>query len=323
MVNTSLKKARVLAQLTQKEVAEKLGVSQPNYQRWESGKLTVPANKVSKLSKILGTSSNDVLGKLKPFDFFGIDPLIDDDRRYFGEVAIHFVSGNPPLLLSTSYGVCNRLRRGLEEDRRFVVVESLDNRMVLIPRESIADVYFSTDACDSYGPESYDDNEHLGTFPDDDFWQVVAALDSLDALDCEFDQALIDLVREIVVLNDAVLNEEMLIEKFSEETRKQKRALADEKTRRFQDRARNVSWRLTSGQRREEFVVESTYIYDAFFAITDFPEANHGFIDLCVEIRLRSIVINPGAIDFIIIPAQRFREGELARLEEHLVESGD
>lgn len=321
MLNTSLKKARVLAQMTQKEVADEMGVSQPNYQRWESGKLAIPANKVSKLANILGTSSNDVLGKPKPFDLFGIDPLIDADRSYFGEVAIHFASGNPPLLLSTSYGTCKRLRSGLENGYRFVVVESLDNRMVFIPKESIADVYFSTDACDSYGPESYDDNEHLGTFPDDEFWQVVAALDYLDELDGEFDQAWIDLVREIVVLSDDALDEEAQIEKFSEETPKEKRELADEKTKRFQDRARNVSWRLISGQRRDEYVFESKYIFDAFLAITDFPETDHGFIDLCVEIRLRSIVINPSAIDFIIIPAHRFREGQMARLEERLVES--
>ena len=45
VMKSKLKKYRLLARLTQTEVAEAVGVSQPTYQRWESGANSVPKAK--------------------------------------------------------------------------------------------------------------------------------------------------------------------------------------------------------------------------------------------------------------------------------------
>jgi len=44
-MKSKLKKYRLLARLTQTEVAEAVGVSQPTYQRWESGATAFPKPK--------------------------------------------------------------------------------------------------------------------------------------------------------------------------------------------------------------------------------------------------------------------------------------
>ena len=41
-MKSKLKKYRLLARLTQTEVAKAVGVSQPTYQRWESGSMLMP-----------------------------------------------------------------------------------------------------------------------------------------------------------------------------------------------------------------------------------------------------------------------------------------
>src|SRR4051794_25667943 len=97
-----LKKIRLSHFLTQKEVAEKLGMSQPNYQRWESGAAPVPKRQLKRLARVLRTTADELLGKARPFDFFGIEPGADPERQYFGEVAIHFNSAKHPLLLPIS-----------------------------------------------------------------------------------------------------------------------------------------------------------------------------------------------------------------------------
>ena len=58
-----LKEARKNAGLTQKQVAEKLGISQNNYSYWENGKVKVDSGSLSQLAEIFGCSVDYILGK--------------------------------------------------------------------------------------------------------------------------------------------------------------------------------------------------------------------------------------------------------------------
>jgi transcriptional regulator with XRE-family HTH domain len=51
-MRTKLKQFRVQAGMTQAKLARKVGVTQPNYQRWESGSAPVPEEKLKKLAKV-------------------------------------------------------------------------------------------------------------------------------------------------------------------------------------------------------------------------------------------------------------------------------
>ena len=91
--------------MTQVQVAEAVGVSQPTYQRWESGAGSVPKSKIAKLAKVLGITPRQVEGQPEPFDLLGVDKEVSDEHQYYGELAIHFSSGSPPLLLPVSKSV--------------------------------------------------------------------------------------------------------------------------------------------------------------------------------------------------------------------------
>src|SRR5712664_4079992 len=101
-MKTKLKQFRVRAGMTQATLAKKVGVTQPNYQRWESGSAPVPEDKLKKLAKVLKTTTEALLGRHPPIEARFYDDSAGDDVNYYGEVAIHFCGGGVPLLLSIS-----------------------------------------------------------------------------------------------------------------------------------------------------------------------------------------------------------------------------
>lgn len=63
MLKDNIKKARLDAGLTQIEVAEKLGVAQAQYARWENGGRNPKDETVKKLAEIFGTSFEILKGR--------------------------------------------------------------------------------------------------------------------------------------------------------------------------------------------------------------------------------------------------------------------
>ena len=68
LMKTKLKQLRVDLGLTQAKLAEAVGVSQPNYQRWEVGSAPIPDDKLKKLAKVLKTSAEVILGRHPPIN---------------------------------------------------------------------------------------------------------------------------------------------------------------------------------------------------------------------------------------------------------------
>lgn len=56
----TLKQARLLADLTQRQVAEKLGVHPQTYMKWEKTPDEIPVGKAKELSKILGREVDEI-----------------------------------------------------------------------------------------------------------------------------------------------------------------------------------------------------------------------------------------------------------------------
>ena len=63
MLKDNIKKARLDVGLTQSEVAEKLGVAQAQYARWENGGRNPKDETVEKLAEIFGTSFEILKGR--------------------------------------------------------------------------------------------------------------------------------------------------------------------------------------------------------------------------------------------------------------------
>ena len=187
----ALKKLRLEALMTQSDLANRVGVTQPTYQRWESGSVQISLKQLAKLCEALGVTPDQIAGKPAPFDSLGIDESIqNDDRKYFGELAIHFKNGKN-MLFPISEGCRQRVWSQYQSDEHdFIIIQSLDNRLVAARIQDIDDLYFADEAADSVGPEQY--SGHLGIKPNDEYWRVVENIDDVSELDTEIDQAIID-----------------------------------------------------------------------------------------------------------------------------------
>ena len=76
MLKDNLKKARLDAGLTQLEVAEKLGVAQAQYARWENGGRNPKDETVKKLAEIFGVTFDKLQGRND-----GLDDIVDLLRK--------------------------------------------------------------------------------------------------------------------------------------------------------------------------------------------------------------------------------------------------
>jgi len=320
MARLNLKKRRLMVGMTQTEVANAMGVSQPNYQRWESAAAPIPEAKLKKLAKVLKTTTDEILGKPRPFDLCGVDKTIEDARRYFGEITIHFSTNSAPLLLSISEEARTGLYRQLGEGGDFILVESLANQTVLIRRAAVKDVYISSEAFDTFGPDSYEG--YIGVFPDEEFWQIVEELEAEteddDLIEAGFEQSRIDDVRNTILLTEAQVDGLIAEGKVTAEDREQVLAKASEKTERFYDRATKVTWQMSTGQLRRENFVDGKDLYNALSGIEVGPDELDDMICLPAEGYHRTIFINKHALDYLSVPTHKFNAGALKASEEKL-----
>lgn len=63
MLKDNIKKARLQAGLTQKEVSEKLGIAQPQYAQWERGTRNPKDETLEKLAHIFQTTTDALKGR--------------------------------------------------------------------------------------------------------------------------------------------------------------------------------------------------------------------------------------------------------------------
>ncbi|WP_449456576.1 helix-turn-helix transcriptional regulator [Streptococcus suis] len=77
MLKEKLKQARRNASLTQKEVAEIMGISQQQYARWEQGQRNPKHETLEKLAEIFGITVDALKGRDD-----GLEDIIDTLRRY-------------------------------------------------------------------------------------------------------------------------------------------------------------------------------------------------------------------------------------------------
>ena len=82
-----LKEIRLNKKLTQKEIAEKLGTSQPSYQNWEKGTRKPSRITLQKIATFFNVSTDYLLGKTDipdPDSDIDLDSAIDNSVAYDG-----------------------------------------------------------------------------------------------------------------------------------------------------------------------------------------------------------------------------------------------
>jgi transcriptional regulator with XRE-family HTH domain len=313
-MKTKLKQFRVAVGMTQTKVAEAVGVTQPNYHRWEAGSAPIPAEKLKKLAKILKTTPDAILGRHPPIKTSLYDDSVSADLSYYGEVSIHFCGGGASLLLSISEDAFARLHRDLQQNEAFVTVESLANQTVAIRTKAIADLFFSSEAYDDFGPEhdSYADHT-TAQIPDSRDWEIIEAFAADDIGLEEFDPADVERVRKMVMITDEQYEQLVVDALIKAEDLENERSKNQAETDLILDLAHKTTYQLSSGQRRSVFVNDSEDLFNAFYELTDFEggEPADDMIRLKAEGRHRIIFINKSALDYVAIPTHRYKEARV------------
>jgi transcriptional regulator with XRE-family HTH domain len=313
-MRAKLKQLRVDAGMTQARLAELVGVSQPNYQRWEAGAAGIPATKLEKLAKVLKTSPDIIVGRHPPVEVRLYDESVSDELSYYGEVSIHFCGRGAPLLLSISEDAFTRMHRDLQRDVAFVIVESLANQTLVIRTKAIADVYFSSEAYDDYGPEHGTYANHVDLqIPDARDWEIIEALAPGEIGLDGFDPADVRRVREMIMITDEQYQKLVADGLIKPEDLESERSKNQAKTDLILEMAYKTTYQLSTGQRRSVYVDDSENLFDAFSDLTDFEEVEvtDEMIRLEAEGRHRIIFINKNALDYVSFPTHRYNEGRV------------
>jgi len=319
-----LKQYRVKARLTQTELAKAVGVSQPNYQRWESGAAPVPEDKLKKLAKVLKTTIDALQGTHSAIRAGFYDDSVGEDLNYYGEVAIHFCGGGQPILLSISDGAFARLHRALQTCQAFVRVESLANQTVIIRRQAIADVCFTSEAYDYFGfsSEHYAERVEL-QMPDARDWEIVEAM-ACDGVGLEdFTAEDIQRVTEWIMITDEQYAGLVSDGSIKPENLEAEKAKNQQKTDQIFDLATNMTYQLSNGQRRSMYIMEPMALFAAFELLLESIDDDPGddFIRLPVVDWHCIAFLNHNAMDYVILPTHQLEQGRVemeARLLDEL-----
>lgn len=309
-----LKYYRVEAGLTQAKLAKAVGVSQPNYQRWESGAASIPDDKLKKLSNVLQVDTKAFLGHHPPIEAGLYDKSIGEDRNYYGEIAVHFYGGGKPLLLSISVGAFQRLHMNLQEGSAFVVAESLSNQTVIIRKQAISDLYLSSEAYGDYGPEhnAYEGYIRL-QMPDPRDWEIVEAIACGDdeALN-EFAEEDVKRVSERVMITDEEFEELVADGLIKEEMLDAEKVKRQHETDLIFSLATQLRYQLSTGQQRSIELPDERRLFETFSIFTDFgATSEEGLIYLPIDDWHRIAFINPNALDYIVFPTHNFEQGRV------------
>src|SRR5260370_37923596 len=87
---------------TQTQAAKAAGVTQPTYQRWETGKAEIPKGHLAKLAKHFKTTELELLGRHPPKEAAFYNDKAPLELQYYGESAVDFGGGGGPFGLSVS-----------------------------------------------------------------------------------------------------------------------------------------------------------------------------------------------------------------------------
>ncbi len=96
-----LKELRQQKNLTQAKVADSLGITQQSYARWENGKVTPTPEKLSKIAKFYGVTTDYLLeGKKDDVDSSTVDAifrmasdgLTEDEKSLFRKDIIDYIN---------------------------------------------------------------------------------------------------------------------------------------------------------------------------------------------------------------------------------------
>jgi transcriptional regulator with XRE-family HTH domain len=334
MTINRLKHFRIINAETQTQTATASGVTQPTYQRWETGKAEIPKGHLAKLAKHFKTTELELLGRHPPKKA----ALYDDDAplelQYYGECAVHFGGGGDPLLLSISEAAHAQAYRELQSDKRFIIIKDLGNRTVAIRHKAISEFYFSSEAYDTYGPDH--DDYKLATpiqMPDTRDWGIVEAIRDEevtgDDYTSDFAKEDVERVQRQIMITDEQFNELVakgLIRPGDIEIEKAARAA---ETAEIVALAHTVTVQFSAGKRREIAYVDCNLfeciepLIDIHYPYSGNDDDEPNMIRLPYEGYHRTAFFNPDVLDYISFPTHKIEEDKVESYDDGLIDGDE
>lgn len=193
----------------------------------------------------------------------------------------------------------------------FVTVRSLANQTVAIRTKAIADLYFSSEAYDDYGPEhdSYD-RQALLEIPDPRDWEIIEALQDGVGLE-DFAPADVQRIQSKIMITDEQYAELVAEGRIKSEDLETEKKENEKETESIFKLASRTTYQLSTGQQRDVHVDDEEALYNAFYELIEFngQDAEDDMILLRAEGRHRTIFINKAELDYVSLPTHKYEAG--------------
>lgn len=333
MAINRLKHFRIKNAETQTQTAKAAGVTQPTYQRWETGKAEIPKSHLAKLAKHFKTTELELLGRHPPRKAAFYDDDAPLDLQYYGECAVHFGGGGEPLVLSISEAAHLQAYRELQGSKRFIVIKDLGNRTVAIRRKAISEFYFSSEAYDTYGPDH--DDYKLATpiqMPDTRDWAIVEAIRNEeivgDDYTSDFAEDDVKRVQRQIMITDKQFDELVAEGVIKPEDLAIEKAARAAETEEIMALADTVTVQFSTGERREITNINCN-LFECIEPLVDIHYPYGGDDDEPSMIRLpyegyhRTAFFNPDVLDYISFPTHKIEEDEIKSYDDALIDGED
>lgn len=334
MTTNRLKHFRVMNAETQTQAAKAAGVTQPTYQRWETGKAEIPKSHLAKLAKHFKATALELLGRHPPKNAAFYDDDAPLDLQYYGECAVHFCGGGEPLVLSISEAAHAQAYSELQTDKRFIVIKDLGNRTVAIRHQAVSEFYFSSEAYDTYGPDHTD--YKLATpiqMPDTRDWAIVEALRAEEVTGgdytSDFAKDDVERVQRRIMGTDEQFDEPVANVTVNSEALAIEKAARAAKTEEIMALAHTVTVQFSTGKLREISHVDCN-LFECVEPLIDehYPYSGNGddepnMIRLPYEGYHRTAFFNPDALDYISFPTHKIEEDEVESYDDGLIDGDE
>lgn len=334
MTINRLKFFRVMNAETQTQVAKAAGVTQPTYQRWETGKAEIPKNYLTKLAKHFKTTELELLGRHPPKEAAFYDDKAPLDLQYYGECAVHFGGGGEPLVLSISEAAYAQAYRELQSNKRFIVIKDLGNRTAAIRHKAISEFYFSSEAYDTYGPDHAD--YKLATpvqMPDTRDWAIAEAIrdEEVGGGDhtSEFSKDDVERVQGQIMITDEQFDELVAQGAIKPENLATEKAARAAETDEILALTHTVTIQFSTGKRRAITYVDCNLfeciepLIDIDYPFSGSDDDEPSMILLPYEGYHRTAFFNPDVLDYISFPTHKIEEDEVESYDDGLTDDDE
>lgn len=301
-MSTSFELILACSGISAQSAANALKVPLGTLLQWKKGSLPVPAEYLSRLAELLGTTPKALQVNPEPYDFSGLLAL-PDTRTYFGEVAFHFSSGGPPLLASLSQDQRKKTMAALCTDRAFVQLNTLQNQTIFVRNSAVTDVFFTGDSCGEYGPEEENYTAPVICEPNPLFWEAVGEI--CGAFEEEYGDDELRLLLEPkesdfnIDFSGRVLNEQERLAAFQQ---------AKEEASNIFSNATCVQWQMGT-QRRCQLIDSYTRMYDSVKHLKNAKLISlMSLKPICFTTDEEQCLIHikPSTLDYITFPTHKY-----------------